>query len=101
MGPARRALIAGLAAVPLAATVSTAVPMSLPALETEMLDEPTNLRAWEIERVMKDPEDLRQIVFAWRNRWISGVCVVWCAKDGGMGPSICGCRFSAPPPLAR
>ena len=45
MAHIRRALIAGLAAVPLAATVSAAVPIILPALEIDLVDEAINLRA--------------------------------------------------------
>ena len=53
MAHIRRALIAGLAAVPFAATVSAAVPISLPALEIDLVDEAINLRASEIERATR------------------------------------------------
>jgi hypothetical protein len=97
MAHIRRALIAGLAAVPLAATVSAAVPIILPALEIDLVDEAINLRASEIERAMSDPELQSLVVYAWRNRWVgfsSGVCMVWCARDGaGMTrPLTCRCR---------
>ena len=98
MAHIRRALIAGLAAVPLAATVSAAVPISLPALEIDLVDEAINLRASEIERAMSDPEGHHLVFYAWRNRWVgfsSGVCMVWCARDGaGMTrPLTCCCRL--------
>ena len=95
MGHARRALIVGFAALPALVTASTAVPKSLPALEIELVDEPIHLRASEIKRAMNDPEGLSQVIYAFRNRWISGICVVWCARDGAgkAPPSICGCRL--------
>ena len=53
MGHTRRAWVAGLAALPALATVSPAVPVSLPALEIELVDEAINLRASEIERATR------------------------------------------------
>ena len=44
----RRAVIASLAILPALTTVSTAVPISLPALEIDLVDEAINLRASEI-----------------------------------------------------
>ena len=94
----RRAVIASLAILPALTTVSTAVPISLPALEIDLVDEAINLRASEIERAMSDPELQSLVVYAWRNRWVgfsSGVCMVWCARDGaGMTrPLTCCCRL--------
>ena len=70
MAHIRRVIVAGLAMLPALATASTAVPVSLPALEIDLVDEAINLRASEIERAMSDPEGHHLVFYAWRNRWV-------------------------------
>ena len=45
---------------------------------------------------MSDPELQSLVVYAWRNRWVgfsSGVCMVWCARDGAGMTRPLTCRF--------